>query len=73
METLSSLQAQIMTLPDGARANLASFILQSLPAVYIDEDEDDDGLAEALRREAEMEADPSMCITFEELKRSVGR
>jgi hypothetical protein len=71
METLSSLQAQIMTLPDGARANLASFILQSLPPVYIDED--DDGLAEALRREAEMEADPSMCITFEELKRSVGR
>ena len=71
METLSSLQAQIMTLPDGARANLASFILQSLPAFYIDED--DDGLAEALRREAEMEADPSMCITFEELKRSVGR
>ena len=70
METLSSLEAQIMTLPDGARANLASFILQSLPAVYIDED---DGDAEALRRDAEMDNDPSSCLTLEEFKRAVGR
>lgn len=70
MEILSSFEIQIMALPDGARANLASFILQSLPAVYIDED---DGDAEALRPDAEMDADSSMCITFEELKRSVKR
>ena len=69
METLSSLEAQIMTLPDGARANLASFILQSLPAFYIDED---DGDAEALRRDAEMDNDPSSCLTLEEFKRAVG-
>ena len=70
METLSSLEAQIMTLPDGARANLASFILKSLPAVYMD---DDDGDAEALRRDAEMDNDPSSCLTLEEFKRAVGR
>ena len=70
METLSSLEAQIMTLPDGERANLASFILQSLPAFYIDED---DGDAEALRRDAEMDNDPSSCLTLEEFKRAVGR
>ena len=70
MTTLSQLEAQIMTLPDGARADLASYILKSLPAVYMDED---DGDAEALRRDTEMDADPSACLTLEEFKRAVGR
>ena len=38
-----------MTLPDQQRAALASHLLESLPAVLQD---DDDGLAEALRRDA---------------------
>lgn len=70
MTTLSQLEAQIMTLPDGTRANLASFILQSLPAVCVD---DDDGDAEALRRDAEMDNDPSASLTLDEFKRAVGR
>lgn len=70
MVTIAQLEEQIMTLPDGARAELASYILRSLPAAYSDED---GGVAEAMRRDAEMDADPSMCITFEELKRAVGR
>lgn len=70
MQTLSQLEAQIMSLPDGARADLASFILKSLPAVYLD---DDDGDAEALRRDAEMDEDPSSCLTLEEFKRAIGR
>ena len=70
MDTLTHLEEQIMTLPDGARARLASYILQSLPAVCVD---DDDGDAEAMRRNAEMDANPSACLTMEEFKRAVGR
>jgi hypothetical protein len=49
--------------------------LRSLPRDWeFEEDEEDDGgLAEALRRDAEMDADPSACLTLEEFKRAVGR
>jgi hypothetical protein len=70
MDTVAQLEEQIMTLPDGARAELASFILKTLPAVYMD---DDDGDAEALRRDAEMDNDPSSCLTLEEFERALGR
>lgn len=70
MVTLAQLEAQIMTLPDGARADLACYILKSLPAAYSD---DDGGVAEALRRDAEMDSDPSMCMTYEEFKQSLDR
>jgi putative addiction module component (TIGR02574 family) len=40
-------------------------LIDSLPGVLHDEDE---GYAEAERRDAEMDADPSMSITWEELK-----
>ena len=69
MTKLAHLKAEIMSLPDGDRAELASYILRSLPAVY----QDDDGDAEALRRDAEMDADPSACMTSEEFKRAVGK
>ena len=59
-----------MTLTDQQRATLASHLLQSLPAVLYEED---DGLAEALRRDAELEADPSVGMTLQELKQSLGR
>jgi mRNA-degrading endonuclease RelE of RelBE toxin-antitoxin system len=39
-------------------------LLDSLPGVLSDEDE---GIAEALRRDAEMEADPGRAITLAEL------
>lgn len=70
MVTLAQLEEQIMALPDGDRADLALSLLKSLPAAYVD---DDDGLAEALRRDAEMDADPSVVLTFEDFKRAVGR
>ncbi|MEY3898166.1 MAG: hypothetical protein RLZZ214_3687 [Verrucomicrobiota bacterium] len=70
MNTLAQLEAQIMTLPDRDRAELASYILKSLPAIYV---EDDDGDAEAMRRDAEMDNDPSASLTLEEFKRAVGR
>lgn len=70
MVTLAELEAQAMDLPHAERAQLATRLLYSLPPELHD---DDGGLAEALRREAEMDADPAMSITLEELKRSVGR
>ena len=70
MVTFAELEAQAMDLPHAERAKLATRLLYSLPPEL---DDSDEGLAEALRREAEMEADPTMSISLEELKRSVGR
>ena len=57
-----------MRLPDGARAALASQLLGSLPAVLA---EDDEGVAEALRRDAELNQDPGVAMSWEELKRPI--
>ena len=65
--SLIELERQVMALPDAERAILAAHLLESLPAVLADED---DGVAEALRRDAEMESNPSAGITLEELRRS---
>ena len=70
MMTIDEIEASAMTLPDQQRAELASHLLNSLPAVLQD---DDAGLAEALRRDAELDADPSMGMTMAEFKSAVGR
>ena len=70
MSTLSEIETSAMTLPDQQRAALASHLLDSLPAIL---HEDDGGVAEALRRDAELDADPSQGMTMEEFKRSMGR
>jgi hypothetical protein len=43
---------------------LAANLLDSLPPILADED---GGIAEALRRDAELDADPSLSVSFEEL------
>jgi hypothetical protein len=68
MQTLSDIEREAMKLPDSSRAYLASRLLDSLPAVLSD---DDDGLAEAIRRDAEMDRDPAASMTLEELRRAV--
>ena len=68
MQTLSEIEQEAMKLPDSDRAFLASRLLDSLPAVLSD---DDDGLAEAIRRDAEMDRDPAATMTLEELRRAV--
>lgn len=68
MASLSEIEALAMQLTVSERTTLASHLLHSSPQVI---DDDDD--AEAIRRDAEMDADPAMCITLEELKRAVGR
>lgn len=59
-----------MELTESERARLASNLLSSLRPILNDEDE---GVAEALRRDAEMDADPSACMTYEEFKRSLAQ
>jgi len=52
-------------LPEGQRARLADSLLRSLPEDFIDEDE----IAEAMRRDREMDEHPEMAISLEELDR----
>ena len=70
MVTLSEIEAQAMELSESDRAKLASNLLSSLRPIL---DDQDDGVAEALRRDAEMDDDPSASLTLEEFKRAVGR
>ena len=68
--TLTDIQRGALDLPDSARAALALELLDSLPAVLV---EDDEGIAEARRRSRELDDDPSMGMSWEELKLSLGR
>jgi hypothetical protein len=59
-----------LNLPEDQRAILAAHLLGSLPAVLHDEDE---GIAEALRRDAELDANTSSAISLKELDERVER
>jgi putative addiction module component (TIGR02574 family) len=65
MTTLLEIQRAAMQLPEDERAKLASVLLCSLPSVLHDED---DGVAEALRRDAELDRDPSKGMTLDEFR-----
>ena len=51
-------------LSEEERAQLAASLLDSLPGILSDQD---DGVAEATRRDAELDAHPERAISFEEL------
>jgi putative addiction module component (TIGR02574 family) len=70
MARIEALKTQAMSLTDSDRASLASELLYSLPATLSDEDE---GIAEALRRDADLSANPSHGMTWDELKKGIGR
>ncbi|MES2693694.1 MAG: addiction module protein [Verrucomicrobiota bacterium] len=70
MTRLQTLKAEVLGLPDRERAMLAAELLDTLPPVLSD---DDEGVAEALRREAELDADPSAGVTWEDVKKALGR
>lgn len=70
MTRLQAIEKEALDLTDSERALLASHLLQTLPGVLFDEDE---GVAEALRRAQELDADPSSGMTWDELKRGLGR
>ena len=64
MATILEVEKLALDLPERQRATLAASLLDSLPAIFADEDE---GVAEALRRDAEIEADPSQAISLADL------
>ena len=66
MATIIEIEKLALNLPEQERATLAANLLDSLPPLLFDEDE---GIAEALRRDAEMNADRSKAISFAELDR----
>lgn len=68
MPTLQELEPQALALTQHERADLAASLLSSLPPIL---DDEDDGLAEALRRETEMDANPSVTISLQEFERGI--
>ncbi|HEX4637862.1 MAG TPA: addiction module protein [Chthoniobacterales bacterium] len=65
---ISEVEKLALGLPESQRAVLAAHLLRSLPSVLHDEDE---GIAEALRRDAELEANPASGISLEQLDREI--
>lgn len=61
---------QVLDLPEDQRASLVADILDTLPASLSDEDE---GLAEARRRSQQMDEEPNIGMTWDEIKVSLGR
>lgn len=64
MATIIEVEKLALDLPEQERARLAANLLDSLPGVLSDADE---GVAEALRRDEQVEADPSQAITLAQL------
>ena len=70
MTRVQEIEQQASVLSTSEKAELAAALLESLPPVLDDEDE---GLAEAHRRDKEMDGDPQAAMTWEELRRDLGR
>lgn len=64
MATIIEIERLALDLPERDRATLIANLLDSLPPILSDEDE---GISEALRRDAELDADPSQAISVAEL------
>ena len=70
MSRIIEVEKLALNLPENQRAVLAAHLLRSLPSVLHDEDE---GIAEALRRDAELDADVSSAIPLKELDQRIER
>jgi putative addiction module component (TIGR02574 family) len=68
MATIAEVEKLALDLPETERAVLAAHLLGSLPSILHDEDE---GIAEALRRDAELEAKPSLGMSLDELDQRI--
>lgn len=68
MATIDDVQKLALDLPETQRAVLATHLLESLSPVLHDEDE---GMAEALRRDAALDANAATGIDLEELDRQI--
>lgn len=67
MLTLPEIEKTAMQLTDRERATLAARLLDSLPAVLYEED---GGLVEAIRRDAELDSNPESGMTLREFRQS---
>ena len=65
---LEEIQHRAMELSETERARLAAELLTSIPATLTDTE---DGVAEAWRRDQDLENDPSSGLTWEEIKRDL--
>lgn len=64
MATIMDIEKLALDLPEQQRATLAASLLNSLPGVLSD---DDEGVAEALRRDAEMNTKSDQSISLAQL------
>ena len=70
MTTLTEVEKLAFELPEKQRAALASRILDSLPALFLDPD---DGIAEANRRDVEMDENPGIGIDMAHFDRLISQ
>ena len=68
MATILEIEKLALTLPENQRATLAANLLDSLSGVLSDEDE---GIAEALRRDSELAANPHEAISLASLDEQI--
>jgi ADP-ribose pyrophosphatase YjhB (NUDIX family) len=68
MTTLDSVEKLALELPESQRAELALHMLHSLPPLFLDEDE---GISEAVKRDLEMETNPSLGVTLEQMDQKI--
>jgi hypothetical protein len=66
--SVDQIACEALRLTEQERLDLASRLLLSLPPVATD---DDDGVSEALRRDAELENDPSQAMTLRDMNSHV--
>jgi hypothetical protein len=64
MATVIEIEKLALDLPEKDRATLIANLLDSLPPILSD---DDEGIAEALRRDAELDAAPNRAISLAQL------
>ncbi len=62
--SVDQIVAEALRLPEKERVGLASRLLRSLPPVVFD---DDEGVTEALRRDAELDADPGQAMSLTDM------
>ena len=68
MSTIIEVEKLALALSEQERATLAANLLNSLPPILSDKDE---GIAEALGRDKEIEDDPSQVISLSELESEI--
>lgn len=68
--TITEVEKLALDLPESQRAVLAAHLLGSLPPVLHDED---DGIAEALRRDAELDTNSTLGVSLEKLDQQIDR